>query len=102
MLKIEHITKSFYQKKFLNDISFSVKKGEVALFLGASGVGKSTLLRILNNLEPIDSGTITLDGAPLNLSTVNETHTIGMVFQHFNLFENLTVEQNITLALIKV
>lgn len=102
MLRIERLTKYFHTKHILNNVSFSVKKGEIALFLGASGVGKSTLLRILNNLETIDSGTISLDDAPINLSTINTTHTIGMVFQHFNLFENLTVEQNISLPLEKV
>ena len=102
MLKIEHIVKTFKNKRILNDISFSVDKGEIAVFLGSSGVGKSTLLRILNNLETIDSGTITLDGEQINLATLNESHVIGMVFQHFNLFEHLTVEHNITLPLQKV
>jgi ABC-type polar amino acid transport system ATPase subunit len=102
MLKIKYVTKLFHTKRILNNVSFAVKKGEIALFLGASGVGKSTLLRILNNLETIDSGSISLDDVPLNLSTINATHTIGMVFQHFNLFENLTAEQNISLPLEKV
>ncbi len=101
MLKIEHLIKSFKNKRILNDISLSVKSGEVALLLGASGVGKSTLLRILNNLESIDSGSLSLDDAQLNVSTINATHAVGMVFQHFNLFEHLTVEQNITLPLEK-
>jgi len=102
MLKIKHLNKSFHTKKILNDISLTVQKGKIALFLGSSGVGKSTLLRILNNLETINSGTIELDGAPLDLNTINTTHTVGMVFQHFNLFDHLTVEQNITLPLERV
>jgi ABC-type polar amino acid transport system ATPase subunit len=102
MLKIEHINKSFKNKHILKDISFSVNKGDIALFLGSSGVGKSTLLRILNNLETIDSGKLSLNGVSLNLATINTTHSIGMVFQHFNLFNHLTVEQNITLPLQKV
>ena len=102
MLKIENLNKSFKDKKILNNISFSVNKGEIAVFLGSSGVGKSTLLRLLNNLETIDSGSILLNNKPINLTTINETHSIGMVFQHFNLFDNLTVEQNITLPLEKV
>lgn len=101
MLKIEHVNKSFKNKRILNDVSLSVRSGEVALLLGASGVGKSTLLRILNNLETIDSGTLSLDNTPLKFSSTNATHTVGMVFQHFNLFEHLTVEQNITLPLEK-
>lgn len=102
MLKIEHLTKKFNTKTILNNISLTVKKGEIALFLGSSGVGKSTLLRILNNLETINSGTLSLDGTPLNLAAINTTHTVGMVFQHFNLFDHLTIEQNITLPLEKV
>jgi ABC-type polar amino acid transport system ATPase subunit len=102
MLKINHITKSFAAKKILNDISLTVNKGEIALFLGPSGVGKSTLLRIFNNLETIDSGSLSLDDKELNLATINTTHTVGMVFQHFNLFDHLTVEQNITLPLERV
>lgn len=102
MLKIEHLNKSFHTKKILNDISFTVQKGEIALFLGSSGVGKSTLLRILNNLETINSGVISLNDTPLNLATINTTHTVGMVFQHFNLFDHLTVEENITLPLERV
>lgn len=102
MLKINNLTKSFHAKKIINNISFAVEKGEIALFLGSSGVGKSTLLRILNNLETVDKGTITLDDKELNLATINKTHTVGMVFQHFNLFDHLTVEQNITLPIERV
>jgi ABC-type polar amino acid transport system ATPase subunit len=102
MLKIKKINKSFHGKKILNGVTLDVEKGKIALFLGSSGVGKSTLLRILNNLESIDSGTIELDGVPLDLNTINTTHTVGMVFQHFNLFDHLTVEQNITLPLERV
>jgi ABC-type polar amino acid transport system ATPase subunit len=102
MLKIKHLNKSFHAKKILNDVTLTVQKGEIALFLGSSGVGKSTLLRILNNLETINSGIIELDDIPLDLSTINTTHTVGMVFQHFNLFDHLTVEQNITLPLERV
>lgn len=102
MLKIKNLTKTFHNKKILNNISLTVQRSEIALFLGASGVGKSTLLRILNNLETADSGTISLDDVPLDLATINTTHTVGMVFQHFNLFDHLTVEENITLPLEQV
>jgi ABC-type polar amino acid transport system ATPase subunit len=102
MLMINQLNKSYNNRKILNNVSFTVQKGEIALFLGSSGVGKSTLLRILNNLETINSGTILLNGKPLDLATINTTHTVGMVFQHFNLFDHLTVEQNITLPLEKV
>src|SRR5579863_2226671 len=102
MLKIDQLNKSYNTKHILNNISLTVNKGEIALFLGSSGVGKSTLLRILNNLETINSGIIELDDIPLDLSTINTTYTVGMVFQHFNLFDHLTVEQNITLPLERV
>lgn len=102
MLKIENISKSFRNKKIIDDISLNIKKGEVAVLLGPSGVGKSTLLRLLNNLETLEGGTIILDGKKLNLDTINKTHLVGMVFQQFNLFGHLTVEQNIILPLEKV
>ncbi len=101
MLKISNLSKSFGNKKILDDISLSVDSGEIALLLGSSGVGKSTLLRVLNNLEVPDSGEITLDGTRLNLAAVNKTHVVGMVFQQFNLFEHMTVEENITFPLEK-
>lgn len=99
MLNIKHLTKKIKDKYIINDLSLAIGRGEIAVLLGSSGVGKSTLLRALNNLETIDSGTVELDGKPLDLHAVNQSHTVGIVFQHFNLFEHLTVEQNITLAL---
>ena len=102
MLKIKNLTKNFSDRKVLDDVSISVNKGEIAVLIGSSGVGKSTMLRVLNNLETCDQGSVLLDDNKLDLSTVNQTHTVGMVFQNFNLFEHLTVEQNITLALEKV
>lgn len=101
MLHINHISKRFGDRHIIDDVSLTVQAGEIAVLLGSSGVGKSTLLRVLNNLETLDAGTVLLDGNPLDLTT-NRSSLIGMVFQNFNLFENLTVEQNITLALEKV
>lgn len=100
MLTIKHLSKSFAAKKILDDISLTIKTGEIAVFLGSSGVGKSTLLRVLNNLETIDRGQVFLDDKQLDLQTVNTTHTVGMVFQHFNLFEHWTVEDNIIKPLV--
>ncbi len=101
MLAIKHLSKTFNTKKVLDDINLTVDKGEIALFLGASGVGKSTLLRVLNNLEALDHGTIELNGQKLDPKQAAQQHRIGMVFQQFNLFDHLTVEENITLALQK-
>jgi len=97
MLTIAGLSKTFKDKHILNNVSLSVKPGEIALMLGASGVGKSTLLRVLNGLETIDAGTILYNNAPLNQSA----HIVGMVFQQFNLFENMTVLENITFPLEK-
>jgi polar amino acid transport system ATP-binding protein len=99
MLVLKNISKKFGSKTILDNISVTVAHGEIAVFLGSSGVGKSTLLRILNNLESIDSGSVELDGTKIDLATVNKNHVIGMVFQQFNLFDHLTVLENITLAL---
>ncbi len=102
MLSIKNLTKQFGDKKILDNISLDIPKGEVAVMLGESGVGKSTLLRLLNNLETLDDGTITLDGEKLDPDTIHKEHTVGMVFQSFNLFDHLTVLENVTLALQKV
>jgi len=102
MLKIENLTKIFNDKIILDNISLQAEKGDIAVLLGPSGTGKSTLLRILNNLEKPNAGTIYFNNKKINIETVNRTHLIGMVFQQFNLFEHLTVEQNVTLVLEKV
>lgn len=102
MLKIKNLSTIINNKPIINDISLSVNKGEIAVLLGSSGVGKSTLLRVLNNLEPLDAGLIELNGRKLDLTQVNKTHVISMVFQQFNLFDHLTVQENITLPLEQV
>ncbi|MCL4229284.1 ATP-binding cassette domain-containing protein [Candidatus Dependentiae bacterium] len=99
MLSIKNLSKSFGDKKILDSVNLDVRRGEIAVLLGASGVGKSTLLRVLNNLEVADTGEIKLDGELIDLSTINQRHLSGMVFQQFNLFEHLTAEQNIRMGL---
>jgi polar amino acid transport system ATP-binding protein len=102
MLNIQNLVKKIGHKTVINNLNLQVDYGKVAVLLGSSGVGKSTLLRILNNLEMINAGKIELDGQALDLTQVNHEHIVGLVFQHFNLFEHLTVMQNITLALEQV
>ncbi len=102
MLAIKNLTKTFNGKKVIDDISLTVERGHIAVLLGQSGVGKSTMLRVLNNLESVDAGTLELDGRNLNLKNVNQEHTVGMVFQHFNLFDHMSVLENITFVLEKV
>lgn len=101
MFKVHKLTKKVNEKIIIKELNFELKEGEIGIFLGRSGVGKSTLLRILNNLETYDEGAFTLNGNTLDLKNVNSDHTIGMVFQHFNLFEHLSVENNIILPLTK-
>ena len=103
MLKIKELTKTFGKNRILDNVSVDVRKGEVAFFLGASGVGKSTLLRIINNLETATSGTAVLNSTQVvpRKKTTHCAATAGMVFQHFNLFEHLTARENITLILEK-
>lgn len=102
ILQVEHLSKSYEKgKKVLQDISFSVKKGEVVVIVGPSGCGKSTFLRCLNMLEPIDEGNILLNGTAINrkdkqVSSIREK--IGMVFQSYDLFPHMTVRKNVLLA----
>lgn len=102
MLEIKNLNKTFGTKQILRDLTVKIPASSIAVFLGQSGIGKSTLLRILNNLETADSGTVILNHETLDLAHIAETHKIGMLFQQFNLFEHLTNRENITLALEKV
>jgi polar amino acid transport system ATP-binding protein len=96
MLIVKNIEKKFHGKKVIDNVSFNVAPGQTVVLLGQSGVGKSTMLRALCNLESIDAGSMMLDQAPINFGKV------GMVFQDFNLFAHLTVEENIMLPLLHV
>lgn len=101
MIRIENLKKSFGNLKVLKGINEEVKEGEVLVIIGPSGSGKSTFLRCLNLLEEPTSGKIFFDGKNItdkniNINKVREE--MGMVFQSFNLFNNLNIIDNITLA----
>ncbi len=101
MLEIINLCKSYKNRMVLNSVSMKVSQGEIALVLGPSGVGKSTLLRIVAGLESADSGTIILGGNTLELAKSPRGNLVGMVFQNFNLFEHMTVLENITFPLTR-
>jgi polar amino acid transport system ATP-binding protein len=98
---LNNVKKSFGALKVLHGVSFAVAKGEVAALVGASGSGKSTALRCIDRLEVIDSGEITVAGHKVHdpdLDLRQLRLDVGIVFQSYNLFPHLTIEQNITLA----
>lgn len=105
LLTINNVVKRFDDATILDGISFSVKKSEVIVIVGPSGCGKSTLLRCINALEPIQEGSITLDGDVIERNSKTLPllrQRIGMVFQSYDLFPHLTVLDNILLAPCKV
>ena len=104
MIDVEHLSKSFGKNLVLDDISEHIEEGEKVVIIGPSGSGKSTFLRCLNLLELPTSGTITFGGTVITDPKVDidvVRRQMGMVFQHFNLFPNMTVRRNITLAPIR-
>lgn len=102
MLQIKQLSKSFGDKKIIDGVSIEVPIGSIAVLLGASGVGKSTLLRILADLDYADAGQIVFNGQPINREACQKEHPVGMVFQQFNLFSHKTVKENVTFPLEKV
>ncbi len=104
-IKVSNLKKSFGTLEVLKDISTEITKGEVVCVIGPSGSGKSTFLRCLNKLEKATAGTIIIDGNDITDKQVNINHVrenIGMVFQHFNLFNNLNILDNLTLAPVQL
>ncbi len=103
MISLDHVGKKFGSLEVLKDISLHVKEGEVVVIIGPSGSGKSTLLRCINGLDPATSGKVSFEGVPVTEKNLNEIRTeVGMVFQKFNLFPNMSVIQNLMLAPCKV
>ncbi|MBO4903317.1 MAG: amino acid ABC transporter ATP-binding protein [Lachnospiraceae bacterium] len=105
MVSVRNLKKSFGKLEVIKDLSVDIEEGEVVVLLGPSGSGKSTFLRCLNQLETVTDGTIEIDGVcvtdkHVDINKVREN--IGMVFQHFNLFKNKNVLQNITLAPVEL
>ena len=104
MITVEHLTKRFGKNLVLDDISETIEQGEKVVIIGPSGSGKSTFLRCMNLLETPTSGTISFEGIVINdrKTDINAIRRqMGMVFQHFNLFPNMTIRKNITLAPVK-
>ena len=104
-IKVRNLQKDFGKLRILKDINIDIHEGEVVVVIGPSGSGKSTFLRCLNRLEIATGGEIIINGNDIsdkhiNINQVREN--IGMVFQHFNLFPNMTVLQNIMLAPVKL
>ena len=101
MISIKNLTKEFSGQKVLDGIDIDIEKGEVVAIVGASGAGKSTILRCLNYLEQPDSGTIAIDDFKVDFGTITKEQILtlrrklAMVFQQFNLFERRTALDNV-------
>ncbi|KQL45673.1 amino acid ABC transporter ATP-binding protein [Brevibacillus choshinensis] len=98
MIRVQNLKKSFGSQEVLKDVNLTVKKGEVAVLIGASGSGKSTLIRCINFLEIKDGGEVFIEGKSIDPKKDDLTQVrqkVGMVFQHFNLFPHKTVLENI-------
>lgn len=105
LVVLDHVDKWFGELHVLQDINLTVDRGEVVVIIGPSGSGKSTLCRAINRLEPIQKGTITIDGVPLpeeGRDLARLRADVGMVFQSFNLFAHKSILDNVTLGPIKV
>lgn len=105
LLEVKNVKKSFGDNEILKGINFTVEEGEVITIIGSSGSGKSTLLRCLNVLEEPDSGEIIFEGENIldrNFDATKHRKDLGMVFQQFNLFNNMNVLENCVIGQTKV
>jgi len=104
LVELVGVHKHFGELHVLKDVNLAVRRGEVVVVIGPSGSGKSTLCRTINRLEPVDSGTIRVDGVPLpeeGRALARHRADVGMVFQSFNLFAHRSVLDNVTLGPVK-
>lgn len=105
MIEIDNVHKSFGDLEVIKGVSLTVNKGEVVSIIGGSGSGKSTLLMCINGLEPIQKGSIRVDGTEVHAPGIDLNklrQKIGIVFQQWNAFPHLTVLENVMLAPRKV
>ena len=103
VLEVKNISKSYKNKKVLDNFSLTVKKGEIISIIGPSGVGKSTLLRCINGLETVEKGEIIINNKVSKKKISKQANLeIGLIFQDYNLFPQYTVLQNITLPLTRI
>lgn len=103
ILKLNNISKKYDDENVFKNVNLEIRRGEVISIIGKSGSGKSTLLKCMNHLENIDTGEIILNGKNINTIPLSELRQkIGLVFQDYNLFEHLTVLENLTIALLKI
>jgi glutamate/aspartate transport system ATP-binding protein len=105
MIELKNVSKWYGPVQVLNDCSVNIAKGDVVVVCGPSGSGKSTLIKTVNGLEPVQKGTISVDGIGVNDPATNLPKLrsrVGMVFQHFELFPHLSVTENLTIAQMKV
>lgn len=103
VLEVKNISKSYKNKKVLDNFSLAVKKGEIISIIGPSGAGKSTLLRCINGLETLEKGEIIINNKVSKKKISKQANLeIGLIFQDYNLFPQYTVLQNITLPLTKI
>lgn len=105
MIKFDKVRKNYKSLRVLNNVSFYVPSGDIVALIGPSGCGKTTLLKCINGLEKIDSGSIIIENQDIASKKTDKLklrQNIGIVFQQFNLFPHMTVKQNITLAPLKV
>lgn len=103
MIELCHIYKSFGTRKILHDVNLSVNKGETMVVLGASGSGKSTILRLVMGLMRPDSGQVLVEGHDIALMNEEELNrqrsSMGMVFQYSALFDSMTIGDNVAFGL---